>query len=436
MTESQIFSRIEREHRLFTLPEVLAQVIRTAEDPGSSVRDIATIISRDVTLTSKILKMANSSFYGRPNQVQSVNDAIGVLGTRTVKSIALSVSVYDICNRLETQVDLKDYWLHSLEVAILSELIARRVRYKSAEEAFVAGLLHDIGILILDSTFQSEYEAIWQRCLKGDDLLKTEEEELGTNHAQIGAFVASRWNLPQSYQDCLRDHHRMFDMSEPSPAQKLINIVALASRVGRFSIYSHIFTGKKDAENKNALMRSLGLTNDDLKSIDDEAITKFLETAAFLEIDVGTPLELAHRANELMTDMFSQLDVLYQQLCEHHGSGVPGDRLDEIATDVMYTVVATFSHYFNNACATILGRSQLIELALKKGEVMDSNSEILKRSIEVIQSGVESISNVLSVMRSVESFQTVQYHESAKIIDLKDQLDKLVAEKLEPAPRL
>lgn len=435
MTESQIFSRIEREHRLMTLPEVLAQVIRTAEDPGSSVKDIATIISRDVTMTSKILRMANSSFYGRPKRVQSVNDAIGVLGTRTVKSIALSVSVYDICSRLETQLDLKDYWMHSLEVAILSELIARRVRYKSAEEAFVAGLLHDIGILILDSAFPREYEVIWQRCLEGDDLMKTEEVELGTNHAQISAFVASRWNLPQPYQTCLSDHHRMFDVSEPSPDRKIVNIVALASRIGKFSVYSHVFTGKKDADNKSSLMTSLGLTNDDLSDIDADAVTRFMETADFLEIDVGTPLELAQRANQLLTDMFGQLDLLYQQLCEHHGS-IPGDRLDEIATDVMYTVVATFSHYFNNACATILGRSQLIELALKKGEVLDNNSEILKRSIEVIQSGVESISNVLSVMRSVESFKTVQYHESAKIIDLKDQLDKLVGEKLEPAARL
>lgn len=431
MTESQIFSRIEREYRLFTLPEVLAQVIRIAEDPNSSVRDIATIISRDVTLTSKILKMANSSFYGRPNQVQSVNDAIGVLGTRTVKSIALSVSVYDICNRLDTQIDLKDFWLHSLEVGILSELIARAVRYKSAEEAFVSGLLHDVGILILDSAFQNEYESIWRRCIKGEDLIGTEESELETNHAQIGAFVAARWNLPLNYQACIRDHHRVFDMAEPSSDERLVNIVALASRMGKFSAHGHVFNGKRDAENKVALLRSLGLTNAALTEIESEAVTKFMETAAFLEIDVGTPLELAQRANELMNDMFGQLEMLYKKLSEHH-SEVPNDKIDAIATDVMYTVVATFSHYFNNACATILGRSQLVELALSKGEVSDSASEILRRSLGVIQSGVESISNVLSVMRSVESFETVQYHESAKIIDLKEQLDKLVATRLDP----
>jgi len=431
MTESQIFSRIEREHRLFTLPEVLAQVIRIAEDQSSSSRDIATIISRDVTLTSKILKMANSSFYGRPNQVQSVNDAIGVLGTRTVKSIALSVSVYDICNRLDTQVDLKDFWLHSLEVAILSELIAKAVRYKCAEEAFVSGLLHDIGILILDSAFQKEYGSIWQRCTKGEDLISTEESELETNHAQIGAFVAARWNLPLNYQACIRDHHRAFDIVEPNPDARLVNIVALASRLGKFSAHGHVFTGKRDVENKIALIRSLGLSSEVLTEIEKEAVTNFMETASFLEIEVGTPLELAQKANELMNDMFGQLELLYKQLSEHHDR-VPVDRIDSLATDVMYTVVATFSHYFNNASATILGRSQLIELALKKGEVSDSSSEILRRSIEVIQSGVESISNVLSVMRSVESFQTVQYHESAKIIDLKEQLDQLAAKRLDP----
>ncbi|MBU1318153.1 MAG: HDOD domain-containing protein [candidate division Zixibacteria bacterium] len=431
MTESRIFSRIEREHRLFTLPEVLAQVIRIAEDPSSSIRDIANIISRDVTLTSKILKMANSSFYGRPNQVQSIHDALGVLGTRTVKSIALSVSVYDICNRLSTQVDMKDFWLHSLEVAILAELIAKAVGYKSAEEAFVSGLLHDVGILILDSAFKKEYESIWQRCVKGDDLISTEESELGTNHAQIGAFVAARWNLPLNYQACIRDHHRAFDMVQPNPDSRLVNIVALASRLGKFSVHGHVFTGKRDVENRIALIRSLGLSSEVLTEIEKKAVTNFMETASFLEIDVGTPLELAQRANELMNDMFGQLELLYRQLSEHH-ERLPIDKIDTIATDVMYTVVATFSHYFNNACATILGRSQLVELALDKGEVSDSASEILRRSIGVIQSGVESISNVLSVMRSVESFQTVQYHESAKIIDLKEQLDKLVAKRLDP----
>ncbi len=106
--------------------------------------------------------------------------------------------------------------------------------------------------------------------------------------------------------------------------------------------------------------------------------------------------------------------------------------MDAIATDVMHTVVATFSHYFNNACATILGRSQLLEMSIDKGDLKDADNRVLTRSIEVIQRGVDSITNVLNVMKSVESFDTVQYHESAKIIDLKEQLDELTADKLEP----
>jgi len=431
MNEVQVYSKIERQQKFFTLPQVFAQVLKSVEDPNSSSGSIAETISRDPSLTGRILKVANSSFYGRPKKVSTVAGAVTVLGSRMVKSIALSASIYDLCNRIDAQLDLKDYWLHSLEVAILSETIGRRIEGVSAEECFVCGLLHDIGILILDSMYPKEYADVWQKGLKGEELVRLEEQVFGTNHLKVGSFVASKWNLPPKMIGPIESHHTTFALNDRKDENLLLHVVCLATRLSKLSVNGHVYVSKKDKDNSPALIRTLGLTSEDVSAIDSEAITRFMETANYLEIDVGSPTELLQRANKLLYDLCSNFEMVCRKL-EESSTRLDGSELDEIATDVMYTVVATFSHYFNNACATILGRSQLVELALKKGEILDSNSEILTRSIEVIEKGVESISNVLSVMRSVESFQTVQYHESARIIELKEQLDQLAREKLEP----
>ncbi len=432
MTELQVFSRIEREYQLFTLPEVLAQVLKATEDRNSSLEAIARIISRDVALTGKLLKMANSSFYGRAANVGSVREAIGILGTRTVKAIALSVSVYDLCGRLEGRLDIKDFWRHSLEVAIVAELIAKKIKSQSAEEAFVCGLLHDIGVLILDSTYPKEYEQVWHTARKGEDLTKTEETYVDVDHTKVGAFVAEQWNLPKRYIGAIRGHHDEFHLSESLDSQeRLTQIVSLASRMSSYSLNASSYTSRKNLENKRALVRNLGLSEDDLADVQSQSVKQIIETAQFLEIDVGSPLDLVQRANDLLFQLICQIEVLYDRMDDARDH-FPQNKIDEIATDVMHTVVATFSHYFNNACATILGRSQLLEMAIDKQELVDNGDKVLSHSIEVMQRGVESITNVLNVMKSVESFQTVEYHESAKIIDLKEQLDALTADQLEP----
>jgi putative nucleotidyltransferase with HDIG domain len=435
MKESQVLARIDKEYKLFSLPEILAQVIQAVEDKNSSIGLIADVVSKDVALTSKILRISNSSFYGRMNKVSSVTDAVGVLGTRTIKSIALSVSVYDLCRRLDNRLDIKDFWRHSLEVAILSELVARKTDARLAEEAFVCGLLHDIGILILDSTFSKDYEKVWHLTCKGNDLIKTEESIIGTNHVKVGTFLAEKWNLPERLANAIMDHHRTFDLREPKSEEVLSQIVCLASRISNYQMDGLSYIGRKDFDNKKALLHNLGLVNDDIAEIRSEAVTRLIETAQFLEMDVGSPLDLVQKANDLLFQLMSQIEALYSS-AEEGGTRIPKGRLDAIATDVMHTVVATFSHYFNNACATILGRSQLLEMSIDKGDLKDTDNRVLKRSIEVIQRGVESITNVLNVMKSVESFDTVQYHESAKIIDLKEQLDELTADKLEPMQQM
>lgn len=433
MEEKQVFAKIKRDYQLSTLPEILAQVIRACEDRDSSLDKIAGIISKDMALTGKVLRISNSSFYGRPSKVTSVKDAVGVVGTRTLKSVALSVSVYDLCSRLETQLDIRDFWRHSLESAVLSELFANRIGYELPDEAFVAGLLNDVGIVILDSAYPKQYGQIWKDIMQSGDLIKREEEVFGTNHARVGAYLAAEWKLPPNLIRAIGDHHNVVEAGELDRAQKLSHIVALANYAGKFAMYAPVFRGRADFTNRNQILKNLRLTDGDVLKAQKDSVVRLVETANLLDIEVGSPLDLVQKANDMLFQINAQLETLYQN-GGALSDDVPSERVDDIATDVMHTVVATFSHYFNNACATILGRSQLLEMALQRGDIKDSRDAALAHSLMVIQNGVEAITNVLNVMKSVDSFETVQYHERAKIINLKEELERLTSGKLEPLP--
>ncbi|HEX9972829.1 MAG TPA: HDOD domain-containing protein, partial [bacterium] len=198
MDEKQALARLDANKELFTLPQVLNEVLRIAESVNSSAKDIAAIILKDVSLTGKVMRVANSAFYGRSRQISSVNQAVVTLGMRAVKSLALSVSLYGIVNKkgVYGDFDPKLFWIHSLEVATASRMITERLKLNATEELFVSGLLHDIGIIFMQSAFPKEYKEVSESVKRGADLCKTEEGIIGINHAKVGQFISEKWNLP------------------------------------------------------------------------------------------------------------------------------------------------------------------------------------------------------------------------------------------------
>jgi len=180
----------------------------------------------------------------------------------------------------------------------------------------------------------------------------------------------------------------------------------------------------KDIEfdNRCVIMKNLGLTPAHLEEIEMEIVPHFLDAASFLEVEIGTPLELLSEANLRIYRLFREVDELLAELKEntHYNERMEYDRL---AVEILHTVVATFSHYFNNACASILGRAQLIEMALKKGELQD-NRDILKNSLVAIQNGVNSITGTIQELKRVKSFKTTLYHDKTLILDLEESLRK------------
>jgi putative nucleotidyltransferase with HDIG domain len=191
-----------------TLPTVIAKMLELVDNPKTSASSLSSLIMRDQVLTAKILKLANSSFYAFPRQIATVKLALVVLGFESVKEMALSFSVLgSFKGENNKHFDNSRFWQHSVSVGACTRMLARETCYRLAGEAFVAGLLHDIGKVVLNQYLPKEFAEIQTRIFEGGVECETAEMDvLGVTHAEVGAWLAERWNLPVILVDAIRWH--------------------------------------------------------------------------------------------------------------------------------------------------------------------------------------------------------------------------------------
>jgi len=228
MTRTQKLRRItEKIIGLPTLPTIVTQLISLVGNPKSSARDVAQLISTDQALTAKILKVANSAFYGFPRKIATVQLAIVVLGFEAVKNLGLSVAVLKrFSSGADHELfDRQRFWEHAIGTGVAARQLAKRGGYSNADEAFVAGILHDIGKLILIEYFFDEFAEALERA-EADEITIAEAEEivLGVTHAEVGGWLAEKWNLPPSLVETITHHHHPGTLAEPEPTLFLIHM--------------------------------------------------------------------------------------------------------------------------------------------------------------------------------------------------------------------
>jgi putative nucleotidyltransferase with HDIG domain len=197
-----------------TMPTIAAKVMQIVNDPHSSAEDVAKFISRDVALTSKVLRLANSAFYGIPRTISSVNSAIVILGFNTIRSLVLSASVLKVFPQkpgLAASFDRKAFWKHSFMVGIASRMVAQIYRKKKLvdmETAFSAGLLHDIGKIILEQFSNDDYVPVLKAAKEqGLPLFMAERAILGMSHADVSGMLVDKWQMPNELKGPIVNHH-------------------------------------------------------------------------------------------------------------------------------------------------------------------------------------------------------------------------------------
>ncbi len=194
-----------------TLPAVTIKIIGIVENPKSTARDLHDVIKNDIALSTKVLKVVNSAFYGLPGQVASVDRAIVLLGLSAVKNIAIASSIARMFKgeKITDKFSAADLWTHSVAVAVVSRSLARVTgRRAEAEEIFLAGLIHDLGILVERQAFGGKLgEVIKLTETSGDSFLECEHQVFGADHPMFGMALATKWKFPRHLRAVVGYHH-------------------------------------------------------------------------------------------------------------------------------------------------------------------------------------------------------------------------------------
>ena len=187
-----------------TLPVALEKISKLLEDENSSPEQVAKVISKDQVLSAKVLKMVNSPIYGFPRRINTIQHAIVLLGLNVIRGIIISTSVFEIMNK-----SMVGLWEHSVGCAIGCKILAREIGFKEPEEFAVAGLLHDIGKVVVTVQLPEIKDNI-ETLIQTEDLnyFEAEKREMGFSHDRVNAWLADHWNLPLTTREGIAYHHR------------------------------------------------------------------------------------------------------------------------------------------------------------------------------------------------------------------------------------
>lgn len=214
---------------LVSLPAIAIRLNKMVDDPGTTAADIGKLISQDPALTMRLLQVANGSFYGLSSRVDTIARAVTVLGTRQVRDLVLATSVTKAFSGVPNQLmTMEEFWRHSLYVGLAARLLASHLQRRDSEALFTAGLLHDVGRLLI---FNQEPVLAHQAFVHGltqpagfDSPVLAEREVLGYDHAEVGWALAARWKLPERLQECIRYHHHPMHATDFSVEVAIVHI--------------------------------------------------------------------------------------------------------------------------------------------------------------------------------------------------------------------
>ena len=256
--------RIEQVGELPTLPHVVQKLASMIGRPNISAEEIGALIEKDQVLSAKVLRLANSPFYGFPSRIASVAHAVVVLGLSVVKGLTLCATAFDMMKN----AGMNDLWRHSLGVAMTAHILGAKAGMKNPEEVFVGGLLHDIGKVVLYVKWPDVGQQITAATKDSSrSLMDTERELFDVTHADVGGWLATAWHLPTSLREPILHHHM------PSAAQEATLQTAIVH------VADVLVKGLACGNPGDDLVPPLSLQAWDLVGLDAQSLTQCLAQA-------------------------------------------------------------------------------------------------------------------------------------------------------------
>jgi HD-like signal output (HDOD) protein len=229
-TEQKIMSTFKVD-RLPSLPHVLVDMLNACQGNHASFQNISTIISRDAAVSARVISLANTSFYNHGTQISTLERALLVLGTDTIKTIVITASVQQFFSGFNTEHTnfLKQFWKRSLSCALIAKSLAILTSYSNPEEAYLTGLLHNIGELVLETNFSNQFVQMTHEHHDELERIKKEKDIFAVDHASAGAWLAKEWGLSDFAVDAIEFHHAPTESIKD--AHHLVKLVYLASHL-------------------------------------------------------------------------------------------------------------------------------------------------------------------------------------------------------------
>lgn len=289
-----IKQKVQRVLALPTLPTVVSKMLQMIDSRKSSAETLARLISTDQALTAKLLKLANSAYYGYAREISTINMAVVVLGFNTVKELVLGLTVFDVFKDKgdsgATGFDAVKFWEHSAACGVAARTIAKSAAPRYAGEVFVAGLLHDMGKMILNQYFENELAQISQLVASGEaqTLEDAEEHVLGVSHGTVGAWLAEKWNLPYMICDAVRNHHRPWEAQVDSAFVSLVTLADILCHRAKISGAGRVSPPTYDDKFWDTLHNAqIPIDEPDLARLDAEFIEEYGKSEAYVSVVQG-----------------------------------------------------------------------------------------------------------------------------------------------------
>ncbi len=217
---------VTRNVRLVSLPEVCIQVQALADSSHTTADDIADVVSKDTALTTRLLKLVNSAYFSLPRKIDTVSRAVNMIGMRELRNLTLAASAAEVFSRIPPDlIDMAGFWQHSVYTGLLARNLAQCCNVLHSERLFTAGLLHDVGRLLMfmkvpDETASAEALRLQSR----RDICEIEEELIGFSHAEVGEALLLHWNMPENLCASIRYHHNPEAASDAHLESAIVHI--------------------------------------------------------------------------------------------------------------------------------------------------------------------------------------------------------------------
>ena len=327
------------------IPQILVQLIDLCSQEDIDLQAVARLVKKDAALAAKVLQLCNSAFIGARSAFADVTQAVVYLGADTVRNLAISVSVQQVFRRVESNglLNIDRFWYHSYENAILAQRIAEATGYTNPSEAYLAGLVHDLGKLLMWMAFPGKYAPLLLKGIRcqGGRLAFLEQEKLHINHCDAGAWLLRQWGLPSLISDAVRYHHH--------PVDEVVEALALTRIVYLADLLSHSDDPEQECNEVAAKLFRLapGKVNELLEGVDEQ----IHEVARRLGIRIPSATKSALEPEEpeskkihkqTTRELINRVHDI-SQLCGHLQSLLRAESVDQILATVEESLLILFN---------------------------------------------------------------------------------------------